>query len=268
MMVHMERYNRTYGWLQLVGFSVALFLGMMSLAPTMPSAVVAAQAVAADELAEQAEAAFLARRTYADGERAVQLFERVLAAQPNDVSGLLRLAELHYWLGEMIEDGEALPVLERGLTFAQQATEVAEDNADAHYWFGVLTGRIGEERGILQSLFMVKDIMAAIDRALELNSEHAGAHMLASQVYRKAPGWPLSIGDRKKAIEHGLEAVRLDPHKTIHVLNLAEAYLNDRQQDKARELLQQVLDMPLTPGDEVISQREKERAAQLLAELR
>lgn len=51
------------------------------------------------------------------------------------------------------------------------------------------------------------------------------------------------------------------------MLNLAEAYLNNRQRNKARETLQRVLDMPLTPGDEVTSQMGKDRAMELLAEL-
>lgn len=240
-----------------VGMLVAGFAGLA-----------AAQSDDFSTLMAEAEAAFVAKRTFADGERAVALFEQVIAADPDNVLAHIRIGELHYWLGEVIEDGEALPLLERGIGFAERAAELDPNNPEAYYWVGVLTGRIGEERGILQSLFMVKDIMAALERTLQLDPNHAGAHLLASQVYRKAPGWPLSIGDRKKAVEHGEEAVRLDPTKTVHVLNLAEAYLNDRKRDLAREALQRVLDMPLTPGDEVTSQMDKDRAAELLADLK
>lgn len=219
------------------------------------------------ELMERAEAAFAAKRTYADGLAAGELFRAVLEADPGNVAAMVRLAELAYWLGEVIEDGPALPHLEEGLEYATRATEIDDEHANAHYWRGVLMGRIGEERGILQSLFMVPDIMRAVERTLELDPEHGGAHLLASQVYRKAPGWPLSIGNRAKALEHALEAVRLNPDATNRMLNLAEAYLNDRQRDKAIETLQRVLEMPLTPADEVTSQQDKERAAELLAEL-
>lgn len=228
--------------------------------------VVSAQG--ADELMEQAEAAFVAKRTFGDGERAIGLFEQVIAADGTNAQAHIRIGELYYWLGELAPEGEKQPLLEKGLAFAQRAVELDDGHPEAHYWTGVLTGRIGEERGILQSLFMVKDIMAAVDRALELDPDHAGAHLLASQVYRKAPGWPLSIGDRKKAVEHGEEAVRLAPDKTVYVLNLAEAYLNNRQRDLARETLQRVIDMPLTEGEEVTSQMDKDRAAQLLADLK
>lgn len=237
---------------------VSLAFGLASMA--------AAQGTAAERF-DRAEAAFAVRQTYDEGLEIVALYEEVLAADPDNVPALLRLAEMHYWLGEVIEDGPALPLLEDGLVFAEQAAELDDTNPDAYYWQGVLTGRIGEERGILQSLFMVSDIMAALERALELDPDYAGAHLLASQVYRKAPGWPLSIGDRKKSVEHALEAVRLEPDKTTNVLNLAEAYLNDRQRDKARETLQQVLDMPLTPGNELLSQKDKDEAAKLLADL-
>lgn len=253
--------------MRLAGLSLTLLLGALLLFVGGVGPL-AAQAAEMDGLWEQAEAAFFAKRAYADGEHAVTLYEQVLTAHPGHVEALLRLAELHYWLGEVIEEGEPLPLLEHGKQFAQQAVTLDNDHPEAHYWVGVLTGRIGEERGILQSLFMVKDIMNAVERALELDPDHGGAHLLASQVYRKAPGWPLSIGDKKKAIEHGLEAVRLGPDKTIHVLNLAEAYLNDRQRDNAREMLQRVIDMPLTAGDEVVSQQEKDRAAELLAGLK
>lgn len=226
-----------------------------------------AQAMDVDELLAQAQAADQAKQTFADGLEAGELYKAVLERDPDNVQVLLRLAALAYWLGEMVEDGRALPHLEAGLQYAERAAQVDDTNADAHYWRGVLMGRIGEERGILQSLFMVPDIMRAIERALALDPEHDGAHLLASQVYRKAPGWPLSVGNRAKAVEHALEAVRLNPDATSRVLNLAEAYLANRQRDEAIETLRRVLEMPLTPGDEALSQRDKERAAQLLAEL-
>jgi len=229
--------------------------------------VVSAQAPDVAALMERAEAAYAAKKTFADGLEVKALYEAVLEADPNHVPALIRLAELAYWLGEVVEDGPALPHLEEGLTHARRAVELDDENPNAHYWTGVLMGRIGEERGILQSLFMVDDIMKAVQRTLELDPDHGGAHLLASQVYRKAPGWPLSIGNRQKALEHALEAVRLNPDATNRMLNLAEAYIANRQRDKAIETLQKVLEMPLTPGDEVTSQMDKERAAELLAEL-
>lgn len=257
---------RTFGFGKSSSPSLVLLLGVCLLCIGWTGM---AGAQADPLLMEEAEAAFEAKRTFADGERAVALFEDVLASDPVSVQAMIRIAELHYWLVELSDEGvERLPLLQYGLETAQRATELDENHPEAFYWVGVLTGRVGEERGILQSLFMVKDIMAAVERTLELQPDHAGAHLIASQVYRKAPGWPLSIGDKKKAIEHGEAAVRLDPNKTVNVLNLAEAYLNDRKRDLARETLQRVLDMPLTPGDEVTSQMDKDRATELLAGLK
>lgn len=246
-------------------------LGLLTGMVVSGGAVVSAQAAESpDEVGQllaRAEAAFAARQTFDDGQAVAALYQDVLALDADNIDALLRLAELAYWLGEVVEDEPALPHLQEGLTYAERASEVDDANPNAHYWRGVLMGRIGEERGILQSLFMVGDIMRAVERTLELDPEHGGAHLLASQVYRKAPGWPLSLGNRAKALEHALEAVRLNPDATNRMLNLAEAYLNDRQRDKAIETLQQVLEMRLTPGDEVTSQMDKDRAAELLDEL-
>jgi len=257
-----QRIRRAAWGLVLLG---AVLLGGFGLLEEVRFA--AAQAVDAEELLRLAEAAFAAKQTFADGLQAAELYKAVLERDPDNAHVLLRLAALAYWLGQVAEDEPALPYLEEGLRYAERAVEIDDTNADAHFWRGVLMGRIGEERGILQSLFMVPDIMRAVERALALNPNHDGAHLLASQVYRKAPGWPLSVGNRAKALEHALEAVRLNPDATSRWLNLAEAYLANRERGKAVEALRRVLEMPLTPGDEVLSQRDKERAAQLLEEL-
>ena len=123
---------------------------------------------------ERAEAAYAAKKTFADGLEVKALYEAVLEADPNHVPALIRLAELAYWLGEVVEDGPALPHLEEGLTHARRAVELDDENPNADYWTGVLMGRIGEERGILQSLFMVDDIMKAVQRTLELDPDARG----------------------------------------------------------------------------------------------
>lgn len=254
-------------WVSVLTLGILLAIMGIGLQPAAAQSGDTTAAADVAVLMDRAETAFWSKRTFADGLETVRLFEEVLAADNDNVQAMIRLAEMAYWLGEVVEDGPALPYLEDGLVHANRAVDLDDEHPEAHYWKGVLMGRIGEERGILQSLFMVGDIMRALERTLELDPEHGGAHLLASQVYRKAPGWPLSVGNRKKALEHALEAVRLNPNATNRMLNLAEAYLNDRQRDKARETLQKVLDMPLTPGDEVTSQMDKDRAAELLAEL-
>ncbi|WP_068140244.1 tetratricopeptide repeat protein [Limnochorda pilosa] len=209
-----------------------------------------------------------ARRTGAeDARQAIALYQQALEAEPGRYQVPLRLAEAHWWLAEQVPKEERRALVEQGLVYARRAVELAPGEAETHYWHGVLQARVGEERGILQSLFMVDDVVNEMTRTLELDPNHEGAHYVLSQVYRKVPGWPLSVGDKRKALEHARVAAELSPDDTSRQLNLAESLLALGENDEAARVLQRVLDMPLTPGDEVNSRKDKDRAAELLGEL-
>jgi hypothetical protein len=60
------------------------------------------------------------------------------------------------------------------------------------------------------------------------------AYMLLGAVYRELPGWPLSIGDRKKAFERLTEGQRLAPDNSEMLLQLADTYRADGDLKNAR----------------------------------
>lgn len=252
------RKDATSSWVSL--FALAVVLGCL-----MPAAA-AAQDQAADAYARAVEV-YAARRDADDARQAIALYQEAVAQDPGHLPALLGLAEAHWWLAEQIPKAERRAVVEAGLVHARRAVELAPDEPAAHFWYGVLQARVGEERGILQSLFMVDDVLAAMERTLELDPEHEGAHYVLSQLYRKVPGWPLSVGDKRKAVEHARISASLAPHDTSRQLNLAESLLEAGQKDEAVQVLRRVVEMPLTPGDEVNSRRDQERARELLQSL-
>ncbi|HHW11105.1 MAG TPA: tetratricopeptide repeat protein [Firmicutes bacterium] len=239
-----------------VMFGFALVLGA-------PIGLVAADA---DWLLE-AETLFAARHDMANVQRSIELLRQVIEREPSNAEAYWRLARSLRWVAEK-STVNRLQKYEEAMKAAEKAAELNPNNADVQFWLAACIGSWGEERGVLQSLFAVKPIKEALDRALEIDPNYADAYYVLSQLYRKAPGRPLSIGNKKLALEAAQKAVRLEPDNTSFVLELAEAQLANNMKAEAKKNLELVLSMPPTPDEPVESSEDKEYARQLLAKLK
>ncbi len=120
----------------------------------------------------------------------------------------LTLADFGRWRGEL-SDREVIALLEEAASHSDRAISLAADLADPYFWKGATVGLRGQIRGVLNSLFMASDVRDYAERTLERNSDHAEAHYLLGQLYRELPGWPISFGDRERAVDYGRRAIGL-----------------------------------------------------------
>jgi tetratricopeptide (TPR) repeat protein len=107
--------------------------------------------------------------------------------------------------------------------------------AAAHYYLGMNLAEVARTKklGALHLLReMEKEWKTAI--ALDEHCDFAGPDRNLGLLYRDAPGWPLSIGSRPRALQHILRAVELDPEYPENHLNLIETRLKWDQTDEAR----------------------------------
>ena len=107
-----------------------------------------------------------------------------------------------------------------------------------------------------------------MEKVLKINPNHAGAHHVLGVLYRKAPGRPLSIGNKKKALQYAKKAAGLDPQSLKYAVGLAEVYLALDKKDDAKKTLEDVLAMPPNPTYGPESLEEKELAVKLLEDLK
>ena len=70
-------------------------------------------------------------------------------------------------------------------------------------------------------------ILEELKRAVALDEtyDQAGAHRVLGRIYYEAPGWPLSVGDLQKSLQHLKAAVRLAPATSTNHLYLAQTLL-------------------------------------------
>lgn len=238
-------------------------LVVLSLMAGWPAAPAAAQGPV-----EQARA--LVERYHEDParlDRARELLEAALARDPQ-VAVMIELARVQFLVGDVrAATAEArLAAYERGREVARRAVELAPRSEDAHTWYAINTGRWGQTKGVMRSLFLLPTVRQELDIIFQLNPRSLRGHALAGNVLFEVPG--LLGGDRAKAEEHFRRALEIDPRFTAARVDLARLLIAAGRHDEARRELQRVVDerTPTSLADWTV--KDRPRARQLLDEIR
>ncbi len=173
---------------------------------------------------------------------AISIFDDLLTIYPDDWEICWKAARCYNEYAPVSED--PISAFETGADLAQRSIGL-KDNADAHFWLAALYGQIGQARGILKSLFMVKPICEEFEKCIALNPNYDYAYHALSIIYTKVPGRPISIGDYKKALEYELKAVQLVPNHFHYQWALYKIYRKLGRQDEAESVLKTILNLPL-----------------------
>ena len=180
------------------------------------------------------------------------------------------LAEINYWFGEYADDAaDKIAFYEEGADCGKTGAEIDADSLEANFWLAVNSGSFGQEKGIMQSLALISPIKAAAEKALAADETYfyGGPHRVLGRLYAKAPGFPFSVGNAKKAVEHLTKAVEIGPKFFLNRLFLAEALISNRDKKQAREHLEFVIETPSNRHHEREDEDYKRQAASLLQSL-
>ena len=116
-------------------------------------------------------------------------------------------------------------IAEEGMAASRQSLLVA-DSAAGHYYLALDMGQLAQAE-TLGALKLVREMSHEFGTAAEMDPhfDFAGPARGLGLLCRDAPGWPISIGSRRKAHDYLQSAVTLAPGDPENVLNLAESYL-------------------------------------------
>lgn len=200
--------------------------------------------------------------------QAIDLLKQAAALTPDNAELLWRLAKFHWYLGDQSSVKKTrLAWFGQGQSYAEQAVKADARNINAHFWLAALIGAAGDTRGVLQSLSSVSPMKKELDICLQLDPKFADAHDLMAQLYWLAPGPPISIGNKKRAMEASVLAVTYNPDNIDFWLNLGQIARDNKNYTKAREAFQKILTMPDDPEEPAKSKKSKETAAAELKKL-
>ena len=173
-------------------------------------------------------------------DRARDLLEAALQRE-RQVETLVALSYVYFLQGDVraTTADEKLAAYDRGRELGRRAIELAPKSHDAHLWYAINTGRWGQTKGVLRSLFLLPTVREEIDVLLELDPRSVRAHAFAGNVFLEVPR--LFGGDREKAAGHFKKAIELDPRFTVARVDLARLHIAEGRWADARRELERVV---------------------------
>ncbi|MFO0775697.1 MAG: tetratricopeptide repeat protein [Nitrospiraceae bacterium] len=167
--------------------------------------------------------------------------EAAVQREPRSPSLLVQLAETHFDIGDDLlkDDTQRLAAYEAGAKAAQQAIDLGEQNADAHFVHAVNIGSAQRLRGMANAALAVKEIRRCAERAIAIDPTHAQALQMLGALYIELP-WFLG-GDTTKAQAYLERAIASDGEYTHARILLATLYRKQGRIEEARRQLDAVI---------------------------
>lgn len=236
----------------------------------------AAHAQSAAELVAAGNAAYEAR----NAPESLRDYERALALEPRNYEALWRAARAGVELGEFNPDAEARAALYR--TAEQRgrlAVEVKPDDAEGHFALALALGRAALTLGSRERIQYATGVRTQALECLKINAAHPGCmHVmgvwnaeimrlngLTRMVARSFLGGAVfSQASWQNAERYLVDAVKHDPRRVVHRLDLARVYADMGLKPQARSQYQAVLSGELIDYNDP---RYKQQAAEELKTL-
>ena len=130
------------------------------------------------------------------------------------------------WAEFATNDSQRADLAERGIDACRHTIELDAKLGPAHYYLALNLGQLARTKA-LGALKLVNEMEVEFKRAIDLYGgfDFAGPHRSLGMLYRDAPGWPTSIGNRNKARFHLQKAVELSPDFPDNRISLLESQL-------------------------------------------
>jgi tetratricopeptide (TPR) repeat protein len=199
-------------------------------------------------------------------EKSRDILQGVLDSEPDNVRALYELSKVYYQLGDEAEKkDEKLKLYNAGKEYSKKAKKLDDNSADAHFWYVVNLGRIGQTKGVLHSLGSVPEIKKEIDKILDIDSTHTGALDVKAMLYYELPG--LFGGNLNKSMEALNKAIAFDSNYALLYVDMGKVYIKKKDYEKARWYLNKVLEIenPTYEADYILD--DKPDAVELLKEI-
>lgn len=146
-------------------------------------------------------------------------------AAPDDVELAWQFGRAAFDLAEVAHNKQERETLAReGIDACRAALVLEPDLAVAHYYLGMNLGQLARVH-MLRGLRIITEMEQSFlkTRALDPRVDHGGADRNLGLLYHRAPGWPISMGNKPKGRQHLERAVKLSPDYPENRLYLAEA---------------------------------------------
>lgn len=187
---------------------------------------------------------------------------------PDNYEILWRISRSYIDIAEHLPDktsaqkDEQERLYKKALEYADRSVKLAPDQAITYVRRAIANGRIALFEGVFSAIGTVKDVKADCEKAIQLgnggNYVQALAHYVLGRTHMKVcekaylVRLPLGLGwgDMDESIRLLETAVKLRPNFRMFYLDLAKAYIEEKEWAKARETLLKIEKAPVVDEDD------------------
>lgn len=181
------------------------------------------------------------------------------------------LLSFYAWRLEKSDNARRLQVAKLTVKFGKEMIDLRPDLAPGYHWVGAGLGMVGLTRGVLNSLQLVPQIKIHLERSAQIDPGYIDGNGLATmgRVYTVLPGFPLSIGDKEKALQLLLKARKVGPGFTLTQLFLGDLlWALGRADEAIAEFERIAANKPKTEQQFFLYETNKKKAAEVVALIR
>ena len=244
--------------------TLVFYIALFSTSALAQDSSAAAQRAQADD----PDALYREREDFAKAQRAADIWNSRLAANPRDYESAWKLARIDYWLGTQGTANTRRSALEQGTNSGKTASTIEPSRPEGLFWMAANMGALAESYGLRQGLKYRGPIKDALEKVLQIDAayQNGSADRALGRWYFKVPG--LFGGSRTKSVEHLRRSLTYSPDSTASHFFLAETLLDMKRTEEGRAELQKVLDAPLDPDWAPEDRDFKRKAQDLLLKLK
>jgi len=176
---------------------------------------------------------------------AIAMYEKALAAQPDDYEALWKLAKICQIYGQSLpsqEKKKKIALWEKGLAYGKRAIAINPDGKEGHFYTMSNLGSIVQIKGKMSGFWNLRKIKRGMDRTLELDPNFPPALVARAQYLTQMPG--IFGGDEKEALRLYKQALTVDPRYYIAYYYLAQLYAKKGQYEQALASLDKIIHCP------------------------
>ena len=202
--------------------------------------------------------------------KALELLLKADKQFPNNWQIKWRISRAYVDVGEHLPDKtdkekeEQFEYYKKSFDFADQSVKLSPSESITYVRRAIANGRIALFQGVFSAIGTVKDVKSDCERAIQLgnggNYVQALAHYVLGRTHLKVceksylVRLPLGLGwgDTGKALQLLETANKLYPNFRMFMLELAKAYIEEDQPEKAKETLKKLEKAPFQDEDDDI----------------
>lgn len=158
-------------------------------------------------------------------------------AHPNSAVAAWQLGRASFdWAEFSTNTDQRAARAQTGIHACEQLLSRDAKSASGHYYLAMNYGELAEaEAPSLAAYKLIREIEREFKTATGLDEklDYAGPSRCLGLLYRDAPGWPISIGSKRKAREHLEHAAAVAPDYPENQLNLVESHVQWHQGSEA-----------------------------------